>query len=117
LVVSFLFVYLHRTIKQTKMLTKQTPKTRFEEAVQKVMSGELKAPNVVANGRQVPYFRFQLATHHFNLKLMARGMCFKGIKFTDIKNYYGLKGRSAKDCLPQFEELMNKYFKDVAESN
>jgi hypothetical protein len=23
--------------------------------------------------------------------------------------YYGLKGRSAKDCLPQFEKIMNDY--------
>jgi hypothetical protein len=99
------------------ILTNQTPKTLFEQAVQKVMNGELSAPKVEANGRQIPYFRFQLATHHFNLKLMAKGMIFRGIKFTDIKNYYGLKGRSAKDCLPQFEEIMNKYFKDIAESN
>jgi len=43
------------------------------------------------------------------MKLMAKGMKFRGIKFTDIKKYYGLKGKSAKDCLLQFEEVMEKY--------
>ena len=33
----------------------------------------------------------------------------RGIKFSDIKRYYGLKGRSAKDCLPQFEKIMADY--------
>jgi hypothetical protein len=51
------------------------------------------------------------------MKLMAKGMTFKGIKFSDIKRYYGLKGRSAKDCLPQFEEVMNKYLNDVVGLN
>jgi hypothetical protein len=40
---------------------------------------------------------------------MAKGMTCRGIKFTDIKKYYGLKGRSAKDCLPQFLEIIAKY--------
>ena len=86
-------------------------------AVEKVMNGELKAPRVDANGVRIPYFKFQLATHHFNMKLMAKGMTFKAIKFTDIKHYYGLKGRSAKDCLSQFEEVMNKYLEDQIAMN
>ena len=45
---------------------------------------------------------------------MAKGMTFKGIKFTDIKNYYGLTGRSAKDCLPQFEKIMADYKEKLA---
>jgi hypothetical protein len=40
---------------------------------------------------------------------MARGMSCRGIKFTDIKRYYGLKGRSAKAALPEFIELMEKH--------
>ena len=59
--------------------------------------------------KNINYFGYQLATHHFNMKLMAKGMTFRGIKFTDIKKYYGLKGRSAKDCLEQFEKIMNDY--------
>jgi hypothetical protein len=40
---------------------------------------------------------------------MAKGMTCRGIKFTDIKHYYGLKGRSAKAALPEFLELMEKH--------
>jgi hypothetical protein len=105
-----------QSINQTLTML-QTPKTPFEMAVQKVLAEQIKAPSVIANGRSVPYFKFQLATHHFNLKLMAKGMTFKGIKFTDLKKYYGLKGRSAKECLPQFEEIKDKYLNDIIASN
>jgi len=98
-------------------MSKVATKTPFELAVEKVMSGEIQAPRVDANGRPVPYFRYQLSVHHFNMKLMAKGMTFKQIKFTDLKHYYGLKGRSAKDCLPQFEEVMNKYLKEQVKLN
>ncbi|MFA5300892.1 MAG: hypothetical protein WC389_22095 [Lutibacter sp.] len=83
--------------------------TPFEEAQEKVSKGLLVTPSVVANGKPIDYFAFQIATHHFNLKLMAKGMTFRGIKFTDIKRYYGLKGRSAKDCLAQFEAIVEDY--------
>ena len=55
------------------------------------------------------YFGYQLAVHKYNLGIMAMGMTCRGIKFTDIKKYYGLKGRSAKDCLPQFLEVFESY--------
>lgn len=98
-------------------MAKVATKTQFEIAVEEVMNGKLQPPRVDANGVRIPYFRYQLGVHHFNMKLMAKGMCFKGIKFTDIKKYYGLKGRSAKDCLPQFEEVMNKYLQEQIAMN
>jgi hypothetical protein len=33
----------------------------------------------------------------------------RGITFTQIKNYYGLKGRSAADCTAQFETILSEY--------
>lgn len=86
---------------------KTTEKTPFEVSIEKSEN----LPQVNYEGKEIPYFKYQLAVHHFNLKLMARGMKFNGIKFTDIKTYYGLKGRSAKDCLPEFERIMNDYLK------
>lgn len=83
--------------------------TPFEQAVEQVKAKQLQAPEVIAHGKAINYFGYQLATHHFNLKLMASGMTFRGIKFTDIKKYYGLKGKSAKECLPQFVNIMNEY--------
>lgn len=85
--------------------------TPFEKAQEDVKNGNLNAPQVSASGKQIDYFGYQLSVHKFNLSLMAKGMTFKGIKFTDIKKYYGLKGRSAKECLPQFLEIMENYKK------
>jgi hypothetical protein len=83
--------------------------TQFEQAQAQVKEGTLKAPSVSMGSSTIDYFGYQLATHRFNLKVMASGMKFNGITFTQIKKYYGLKGRSAKDCLPQFEQIINDY--------
>ena len=88
--------------------------TPFETAQQLAAEGKFATPRVSYGAKGVDYFGYSLATHHFNLKLMAKGMTFKGIKFTDIKNYYGLKGKSAKDCLPQFEKVMADYKEKLA---
>lgn len=87
--------------------------TQFEQAQEQVKNGELRTPNVSAGAKTVDYFGYQLSVHKFNLSLMAKGMAFKGIKFTDIKKYYGLTGRSAKDCLPQFLEIVEKYKQEL----
>ncbi len=89
-------------------------KTLFEQAQEDVKSGKIKTPTVSANGGTVDYFGYQLAVHHFNMKLMAKGMTFRGVKFTDLKKYYGLQGKSAKECLPQFEKIMNDYKESMA---
>lgn len=85
--------------------------TPFEQAQADVKSGKLKTPQVSVGAKQVDYFGYQLSVHKFNLSLMAKGMTCRGITFTQIKKYYGLKGRSAKDCLPQFLELIENYKK------
>ena len=84
-------------------------KTNFELAQEQVAAGSLKAPSVSYGAKAVDYFGYQLAVHHFNLKIMAKGMTCRGVKLTDLKKYYGLKGRSAKDCLPQFEAIQAEY--------
>jgi len=35
----------------------------------------------------------------------------RGITFTQIKKYYGLKGRTAADCVPQLIHIMNEFEK------
>jgi len=89
--------------------------TQFEQAQQQVREGSLQAPIVSTAQGEVNYFGYQLAVHHFNLKLMSKGMSCRGITFTQIKNYYGLKGRSAKDVLDQFQVIMNAYQSRAAE--
>ena len=82
--------------------------TPFEDALQQVAAGNLETPNVSYAGANIDYFKYQLTVHKFNLRLMAKGMTCRGIKLKDLKWYYGLKGRSAKDCLVQFEELLSR---------
>ncbi len=87
--------------------------TQFEIAKQQVAEGKLQPPSVgmgTENGvKNIDYFGYQLAVHKMNLSIMAAGMLCRGITFTQIKKYYGLKGRSAKDCLGQFEKIMDDY--------
>lgn len=83
--------------------------TNFEIAQQQVKDGTLKTPSVSSANGNIDYFGYQLAVHHFNLKIMASGMLCRGVKLRDLKNYYGLKGKTAKDCLGQFEAIMNEY--------
>jgi hypothetical protein len=83
--------------------------TNFEKAVAQAKEGKLQTPNVSYGNKQIDYFGYQLATHHFNLKIMANGMKFRGVKLKDLKDYYGLKGRTAAECLPQFEKIMADY--------
>ena len=84
-------------------------RTPFETAVEQARLGQLQTPKVLMGSKNMDYFGYQLAVHKYNLGIMAMGMTCRGIKFTDIKKYYGLKGRSAKDCLPQFLEVFESY--------
>lgn len=86
--------------------TKQTP---FEYALQQAEAGLLVTPSVSVEGKPVGYFNYQLNVHLFNLKIMASGMKCRGITFTQIKKYYGLQGKSAKDCVPQMQDVILKY--------
>ena len=84
-------------------------RTPFEQAVDQARLGQLQTPKVIMGSKNMDYFGYQLAVHKYNLGIMAMGMTCRGIKLTDIKKYYGLKGRSAKDCLPQFLEVFESY--------
>lgn len=83
--------------------------TQFELAVQQAKEGKLQTPAVHYGQGQIDYFQYQLATHLFNLRIMSKGMQCRGIKLKDIKAYYGLTGRTAKDCIGQFETVIEKY--------
>lgn len=84
--------------------------TPFEQAQADVKAGKLTTPEVTGEGgRKIPYFGYQLACHKRDLKLMSLGMRGMNVKLSDLKRYYGLKGRSAKDVLPQFIEIMEAY--------
>ena len=83
--------------------------TPFQQALLQVAEGKLKTPTVSTSEGNIDYFGYQLAVHKYNLSLMAVGLQSRGVKLKDLKNYYGLKGRTAADCLPQFVQLMEAY--------
>lgn len=83
--------------------------TPFEQAVQQVQDGILQAPEVGMNGGTINYFNYQLAVHKYYLSLMSVGIQNRQVKLRDLKQYYGLKGKTAADCLPQFVQLMERF--------
>ena len=91
--------------------SKQSIMTPFQQAVLQVelAAGKLQTPSVSYSGKAVDYFKYQLAVHKFNLSIMSKGMTCRGVKLKDLKHYYGLTGRSAADCLPQFIQLMDNF--------
>ena len=85
--------------------------TKFQQALQQVEVNQLQTPQVSYGGKKVDYFGYQLSVHHFNLKIMSKGMLCRGVRLKDLKDYYGLKGRTAADVLPQFELIVEEYKK------
>lgn len=83
--------------------------TLFEQAVKAAREGNLQTPSVSVGTKPISYFKYQLVVHKFNLNIMAGGMTCRGIKFTDIKKYYGLKGRKPKDCVEQLNKILTDF--------
>lgn len=83
--------------------------TMYEQARKDVTEGKTKTPVVSTGKGNLDYFWFQFASHHFWMKTFAAGMISRQINLKTLKGYYGLKSRSAKDCLVEFETIMNDY--------
>lgn len=74
----------------------------YEEVKQGIADGTINAPKVMYKNGEIEFTRYQLAVHKYNLGIMKAGMTCRGIKLKDLKVYYGLKGKSAKDCYTEF---------------
>jgi len=83
--------------------------TQFQQSMLATEEGQQQVPTVVFEGQTIPFHGYQLASHIYALKIMAIGMKMRGVTFTQIKKYYGLKGRTAKDCLPQLQAIQEMY--------
>jgi hypothetical protein len=81
----------------------------FFQALSASLEGKIRIPEVSSSEGSMDYFGYQLAVHLFNLRLMAHGLKFEGITFNQIKEYYGLKGRRAADCIQQLEAISKDY--------
>jgi hypothetical protein len=77
--------------------------TPFQKAIQQVQAGTLQTPSVNYGKKEINYFAYQISVHRYYLKLMASGIGNKQVKLKDLKTYYGLKGKTAKEVLTDFE--------------
>jgi len=84
-------------------------RTPFESAMMAQRNGTLRTPSVMMNGGNIPYFKYQLSVHKFNLGLMSKGIKCKHITLKDLKEYYGLKGRYASQCLEEFMVIFERW--------
>ena len=90
--------------------------TQFQQSMLATEEGLQQVPKVVYEGKQIPFAGYQLATHIYALKIMGMGMKMRGVTFTQIKKYYGLTGKSAKDCIPQLQQIQNAY-REISKNN
>ena len=90
--------------------------TQFQQSMLATEEGSQRVPKVIYEGREIPYAGYQLAVHIYALKIMALGMKMRGVTFSQIKKFYGLKGKSAKDCIPQLEQIQNTY-REIVRNN
>ena len=90
--------------------------TQFQQTMLATENGTMQVPTVHTEGGTIPFAGYQLAAHVYALKIMALGMKMRGVTFTQIKKYYGLKGKSAKECIPQVEQIQNTY-REIVRNN
>ena len=90
--------------------------TQFQQSMLATEEGSQRVPTVIFEGKEIPFAGYQLAAHIYALKIMAIGMKMRGITFTQIKKFYGLKGKSAKECIPQLEQIQNTY-REIVRNN
>ena len=83
--------------------------TKFEELQAQVVEGTAKVPTVSMGGGDISFLGYQLSVHVYALGMMALGMTYPGVTFKEIKEYYGLKGRSAKDCVDQLKAIREDF--------
>jgi hypothetical protein len=83
--------------------------TPFQQSLLATENGTMQVPTVSTSTGTIPFAGYQLATHIYALKIMALGMKMRGVTFTQIKKYYGLKGKSAKECISQLEQVQQAW--------
>ena len=81
--------------------------TPFEKQKNDEMKGLVKYPAVSVGEKRVYYWQYNLSVAKFNLGLMKSGMKVKGMRLKDYKTFFGIKGRSAKDCYEELEIIVN----------
>jgi hypothetical protein len=83
--------------------------TQFQQTMLATENGTMQVPTVSTSEGSIPFAGYQLAVHVYALKIMALGMKMRGVTFTQIKKYYGLRGKTAKDCVPELQKIQKIY--------
>ena len=90
--------------------------TPFQQTLLATENGTMQVPTVSTSTGTIPFAGYQLATHVYALKIMAAGMKMRGVTFKQIKKYYGLPGKTAKECIPQLEQIQKTY-REISKNN
>jgi hypothetical protein len=83
--------------------------TQFQQTMLATENGTMQVPTVSTSEGSIPFAGYQLAVHVYALRIMALGMKMRGVTFTQIKKYYGLTGRTAKECIPELQKIQKLY--------
>ena len=83
--------------------------TQFQQTMLAVENGTMQVPTVSTTEGTIPFAGYQLAVHVYALRIMALGMKMRGVTFTQIKKYYGLRGKTAKECIPELQKIQKIY--------
>jgi hypothetical protein len=88
--------------------------TPYQKALAAVQNGTANPPKVYYGTKQIDFLSYQFAAHKFALSVMANGMKLRGMKLSQLKNYYGIQGRTAKDVMEKFIPIMDEYMASKA---
>lgn len=83
--------------------------TKFESTIQQIESGTLQPPKVIMQHGEVNYIWYQINVHLYYLKIMASGLKVRNVRLKDIREYYGIKGRTAKELSDALFCLQQQY--------
>lgn len=81
----------------------------FKQALQRVADGTLNPPKVFYGDKQIDPVVYQLIVHKYYLGILAAGMKTKQVNLKYFKDFYELKGRTAKDIMPGFMAIYHEH--------
>jgi hypothetical protein len=94
-------------------MSKEKSPTQFELDLAAYNEGKLKLASVSMGNASIHPMGYRLAVHKRDMKVFAMGMKMRGNTLKGLKGYYGLKSRSAKDCLVEFEVIYSDFKKSI----
>lgn len=80
--------------------------THFEKDLKRYVEGTAKFPRISAESGEIPFPLYQITVHIGQCKLYAKKIVpFRGFKLKPIKEYYGLKSKTSKQCVVELQKI------------